>query len=94
MGWRLALKEIRTVTMKDYFDRRAVRDPEFRGARERLRSTYAFRRALIRARLDTGITQAGQLRHYADVRDSDPSPGRHHGLRDLHVPLLPADFIL
>lgn len=45
------------MTMKDYFERRAACDPEFREARERLRPEYAFRRALIRARLDIGITQ-------------------------------------
>jgi DNA-binding XRE family transcriptional regulator len=46
------------MMMKDYFEKRAARDPEFREARERLRPEYAFRRELIRARLDTGITQA------------------------------------
>lgn len=46
------------MTMKDYFEKRAARDPEFREARERLRPEYEFRRALIQARLDNGITQA------------------------------------
>lgn len=46
------------MTMKDYFDERAKRDPQFRAARERIRPEYAFRRALIGARLDSDLTQA------------------------------------
>lgn len=46
------------MNVKHYFDRRAARDPEFRAAREALRPEYEFRRALIRARLEAGLTQA------------------------------------
>lgn len=45
------------MSMKDYFDNRAERDPEFREERERLRPEYAFRRALIGARLEANLTQ-------------------------------------
>ncbi len=46
------------MTLNDYFEQRAARDPEFRAEREALRPEYEFRRALIRARIDAGFTQA------------------------------------
>ena len=45
------------MNLNDYFNERAVRDPEFRAAREALQPEYTFRKALIRARLDAGLTQ-------------------------------------
>jgi transcriptional regulator with XRE-family HTH domain len=45
------------MTVDEYFQKRAVRDPAFRAAQEALRPEYEFRRALIAARLRVGLTQ-------------------------------------
>lgn len=46
------------ITHTDYVAEREARDPEFRAAREALRPQYEFRRAMIAARIEAGITQA------------------------------------
>ena len=43
---------------RDYIAEREARDPAFRTAREAGRPQYEFRRALIGARLASGLTQA------------------------------------
>ena len=45
-------------TLDEYVAVRKARDPEFRAAWEALRPEFEFRRQLIRARLDAGLTQA------------------------------------
>ena len=45
------------MPLNDYFQQRAVQEPEFRAEREALRRKFAFRRALIRARLNAELTQ-------------------------------------
>ncbi|MBI4319752.1 MAG: helix-turn-helix transcriptional regulator [Chloroflexi bacterium] len=42
---------------RDYVAQREARDPAFREACERLRPQYEFRKALIGARLNAGLTQ-------------------------------------
>ena len=42
---------------QEYIAEREARDPEFRELREATRPQFEFRRALIRARLDAGLTQ-------------------------------------
>jgi ribosome-binding protein aMBF1 (putative translation factor) len=46
------------MSVKDYFEQRAARDPDFRTARAAQLPAFEFRRALIRARLARGLTQA------------------------------------
>lgn len=46
------------MNLQDYVREREAKEPEFRAAREALRPQYEFRRALIRARLAAGLTQA------------------------------------
>jgi transcriptional regulator with XRE-family HTH domain len=41
----------------EYVRQREARDPAFKAAREALEPEFQFRRALIRARLDAGLTQ-------------------------------------
>lgn len=45
------------MNLEDYITAREARDPEFAAAREALRPQYEFRRALIKARLERGLTQ-------------------------------------
>lgn len=42
---------------REYVAKREARSPEFRVAREELRPQYEFRRVLIGARIDAGLTQ-------------------------------------
>lgn len=46
------------MNLQEYIVERETRDPNFRAAREALRTQYEFRRALIAARLAAGLTQA------------------------------------
>ena len=46
------------MSVKDYFEQRAARDSDFRAARATQRPAFEFRRALLRARLASGLTQA------------------------------------
>lgn len=43
---------------RDYVARREAQDPEFKAAREALDSEFEFRKALITARTNAGLTQA------------------------------------
>jgi len=45
------------VKHRDYVAERERRDPAFREAREANRAAFAFQLALVRARLDAGLTQ-------------------------------------
>lgn len=42
---------------RDYVIEREARDPEFRAARRETRPQFEFRRALLEARIDAGLTQ-------------------------------------
>ncbi|HET9017699.1 MAG TPA: helix-turn-helix transcriptional regulator [Thermomicrobiaceae bacterium] len=42
---------------RDYVAEREAQDPAFREARETHRAAFAFQLALVRARLDAGLTQ-------------------------------------
>ena len=42
---------------RDYVAERELRDPAFRAAREASQAAFAFQLALVRARLDAGLTQ-------------------------------------
>lgn len=42
---------------QEYIAEREARDPEFRELREATRPQFEFRRALVQARLDAGLTQ-------------------------------------
>ena len=42
---------------RDYVAEREARDPEFRAAREETRPQFEFRRALVAARVESGLTQ-------------------------------------
>lgn len=46
------------TTIEEYIAARESRDPEFKAARERTRPAFEFRRALIGARIQAGLTQA------------------------------------
>ncbi|HKG26625.1 MAG TPA: helix-turn-helix transcriptional regulator [Thermomicrobiales bacterium] len=46
------------MNLEDYISERSARDPNFRTEMETLRPEYEFRRALIAARLNVGLTQA------------------------------------
>ena len=41
----------------EYVAQRQARDPEFRAAGEEMRPQYEFRRALVAARIESGLTQ-------------------------------------
>jgi ribosome-binding protein aMBF1 (putative translation factor) len=51
-------KASESMSVKEYFEERAARDPAFREARAAQRAGFEFRRALIGARLASGLTQA------------------------------------
>lgn len=45
------------MNLEEYIAKREARDPEFAAARQALEPQYEFRRALIKARLERGLTQ-------------------------------------
>lgn len=45
------------MNLEEYIARREARDPEFAAARQALEPQQEFRRALIKARLERGLTQ-------------------------------------
>jgi transcriptional regulator with XRE-family HTH domain len=44
------------MNLDEFIAEEEARDPEFKAAREALRPSYEFKRALIQARLDAGLT--------------------------------------
>ncbi len=57
------------LTWEEYVRDREARDPDFREERERRRPQFEFRRALIEARLDAGLTQCA-MAHRLGVKQS------------------------
>lgn len=58
------------MSLPEYIAEREAREPAFRAAREALRPQYEFRRALIAARLATGLTQADVARQLGTTQSA------------------------